>query len=128
MRPLIYPPWVNASKASTAHKIRHFVFNDCFPACGIELFPGCENYRRASIAVMPIDLNISGDRLSTISGAEVTACPRCDARLLFTRSCHLRIDSCGFESYRLECRECGAQLAGIIDPADDALLLCEPAA
>lgn len=35
------------------------------------------------------------------------------------------IDSCGFESYRFECRECGAHIAGIIDPADDTLLLSE---
>ena len=39
-----------------------------------------------------------------------------------------RIDACGFESYRLDCRECGATLAGIVDPADDVLVLsdCEP--
>ena len=55
-------------------------------------------------------------------------CPNCHARLRFHRSPTPDIDACGFESYRLDCRECGAALAGIIDPADDALLLseCEP--
>ncbi len=58
----------------------------------------------------------------------MTRCPKCEARLLFARSRRPRIDSCGFESYRLACTDCGAQLAGIIDPADDALLLSELAA
>jgi hypothetical protein len=35
------------------------------------------------------------------------------------------MDACGFESYRLACRACGAPLGAIIDPADDALLLSE---
>ncbi len=52
-------------------------------------------------------------------------CPKCDVRLDFRRSANPDIDSCGFESYRLDCPECGAALAGIIDPADDALLLSE---
>jgi hypothetical protein len=33
------------------------------------------------------------------------------------------MDECGFESYRIECKECGTQLAGIVDPADEALLV-----
>ena len=37
------------------------------------------------------------------------------------------IDSCGFESYRLRCNECGIGLAGMIDPCDETLLLCEDA-
>jgi hypothetical protein len=56
---------------------------------------------------------------------DVPQCPKCHARLNFRRSTHPEIDSCGFESYRLDCQECGAALAGIIDPADDALLLSE---
>jgi hypothetical protein len=48
--------------------------------------------------------------------------------LPFARSSSALIDCCGFESYRLECDGCGAQLAGIIDPADGALLLSESAA
>jgi hypothetical protein len=35
------------------------------------------------------------------------------------------MDSCGFESYSLECDQCGAQLVGVIDPLDDQLLLSE---
>jgi hypothetical protein len=35
------------------------------------------------------------------------------------------MDECGFETYAIDCPQCGAPLAGIIDPADDALLLSE---
>jgi hypothetical protein len=42
---------------------------------------------------------------------------------MFYRSDKPHIDECGFESYSLKCRACGSMLAGIIDPADDALLL-----
>ena len=34
-----------------------------------------------------------------------------------------RIDSCGFEAHSLKCWKCAAELAGIIDPLDDTLLL-----
>ncbi len=44
---------------------------------------------------------------------------------MFCRSRTPRIDACGFESYSLECQECGARLAGIIDPYDEELLLSE---
>jgi hypothetical protein len=68
--------------------------------------------------------------VATTSAYDVTAhdapqCPKCDARLNFRRSSHPDIDACGFESYRLECQECGATLGGIIDPVDNALLLSE---
>jgi hypothetical protein len=38
------------------------------------------------------------------------------------------MDQCGFASYSFGCDECGAMIAGIVDPADDALLLSEIAA
>jgi hypothetical protein len=59
---------------------------------------------------------------------DIPQCPKCRARLNFVRSAHPDIDSCGFESYRLDCQECGATLAGIIDPVDNALLVseCDP--
>ncbi len=44
---------------------------------------------------------------------------------MFDRSRTPRIDSCGFESYSLECVECGGLLGGIIDPYDETLLLSE---
>jgi hypothetical protein len=53
-------------------------------------------------------------------------CPRCEARLRPDRTPASLMDSCGFESYHLECDACGIQLAGIVDPYDDALLLSEP--
>jgi len=61
-------------------------------------------------------------------GAQAVACPKCHARFAFSRSCEPFIDACGFESYALECHECGASLAGIVDPLDDALLISELAA
>jgi C4-type Zn-finger protein len=65
---------------------------------------------------------------TTASGAQVIACPACNARLAFHRSRAPHIDECGFESYSLECKECGAPLAGIIDPFDETLLLTQIAA
>ncbi len=55
-------------------------------------------------------------------------CPRCSAQFMFRRSAHPQIDACGFESYRFECPDCGAALAGIIDPADESLLVSVSAA
>jgi len=62
---------------------------------------------------------------NTISGTELVGCPKCAARLRFQRNSFPLMDSCGFESYSLGCDECGAQLVGIIDPADDQLVLAE---
>ena len=61
-------------------------------------------------------------------GAQAVTCPRCAASLTFDRSRTPCIDACGFESYSFECKECGAALAGIVDPYDDTLLLSEMAA
>jgi len=62
------------------------------------------------------------------SVSPVLACPKCTARLTFSRSSTPRIDTCGFESYSLECKECGVPFAGIVDPFDDTLLLSEMSA
>ncbi len=68
------------------------------------------------------------DEPSTPLGAQAIACPKCHARFVFRRSREPFIDACGFESYALECDECGASLAGIVDPFDDTLLISEMAA
>ena len=68
---------------------------------------------------------MSGVELKLILDANGGACPACAAPVTFSRTSTPRIDACGFESYRLECHECGAWLAGIIDPLDDDLLLSE---
>jgi C4-type Zn-finger protein len=65
---------------------------------------------------------------TTVSDAQVIACPACSAQLTFHRSNSPHIDECGFESYSLECKECGVPLAGIIDPFDETLLLTQIAA
>jgi ribosomal protein S27E len=51
-------------------------------------------------------------------------CPRCDAlQIIFNRTPF--IDSCGFEKYSIECKQCRASLVAIVDPADDKLLVTE---
>jgi hypothetical protein len=54
----------------------------------------------------------------------VPLCPKCHAVLNFCRSITPDIDSSGFESYRLDCQECGVALSGVIDP-DDALIISQ---
>jgi C4-type Zn-finger protein len=66
-------------------------------------------------------------RPNAAAGAQTATCPKCNAPLAFFRSYIPHIDECGFESYSLECKECGAGLAGVIDPADETLLLSETA-
>jgi len=70
---------------------------------------------------------MNGGRPTTSWQAEMIACPECDARLPFCRSRTPDIDGCGFESYSLECKECKATLAGIIDPKTEELLLTKSA-
>lgn len=63
--------------------------------------------------------------LSAASVAPIITCPACNARLAFHRDSTPHIDECGFESYHLECRQCGSSLGGIVDPYDETLLLSE---
>jgi hypothetical protein len=56
---------------------------------------------------------------------QTVACPQCNAQFVFYRSGAAHIDAWGFESYQLECAQCGTLLSGIVDPADDKLLLSE---
>jgi hypothetical protein len=65
------------------------------------------------------------EELTAVSAVPVIACPACNAGLAFHRHSTPHIDACGFESYSLECKECGAALAGIVDPFDDTLLLSQ---
>lgn len=53
------------------------------------------------------------------------ACPQCSAQVPFHRSAAPHIDACGFESYNFDCQICRASLAGIVDPADDTLLVSQ---
>ena len=62
-------------------------------------------------------------KTSNVSKSEKAACPKCAAQLKFYRADKPHIDECGFESYSLKCGACGSVLVGIIDPADDSLLL-----
>jgi hypothetical protein len=61
-------------------------------------------------------------KTSNVSKPEKVACPKCDASLKFYRSNNSHIDE-GFESYSFKCSACGSMLGGIIDPADDMLLV-----
>jgi hypothetical protein len=77
---------------------------------------------------------MSGLRISTIARADagfdarLTACPQCSLPAVLPRGATAHIDECGFESYSFTCRRCRTPLAGIVDPADDALLLSKIAA
>jgi DNA-directed RNA polymerase subunit RPC12/RpoP len=62
-------------------------------------------------------------KTSNLSKSEKVACPKCDASLTFYRSGDPHFDEAGFESYSFKCSACGSMLVGIIDPADDKLLL-----
>jgi hypothetical protein len=66
---------------------------------------------------------MNGDRRPTSRKTQYIACPECDARFPFCRNPAPEIDSCGFESYSLECKECKTGLSGIVDPNDEELLL-----
>jgi hypothetical protein len=60
--------------------------------------------------------------------AVIAICPNCKTGLKFFRTTIPQIDSCGFESYSFQCKQCKSSLAGIIDPLNDELLvsLLEP--
>ena len=62
-------------------------------------------------------------KTSNVLKLDKVACPKCDASLQFHRSNKPHINECGFQSYSFTCRACGSLLVGIIDPADDTLLL-----
>jgi hypothetical protein len=59
----------------------------------------------------------------SVEVSAAVVCSNCCAPLEFHRSQTPAIDACGFESYHLQCDACGAPLGGVIDPADDELLL-----
>jgi hypothetical protein len=48
-------------------------------------------------------------------------CPSCLSPVSISKFQTSSIDECGFENYKITCRECGASLVAIIDPRD-----CEP--
>jgi hypothetical protein len=61
--------------------------------------------------------------LNAEANAQAIVCPSCNFGFVFRRTAMPAFDACGFESYSLHCEACGTQLAGIIDPADEVLLL-----
>lgn len=65
------------------------------------------------------------DTTIALAGLQLAECPKCNARFKFFRANAPHIDTCGFETYSLKCGGCDAMLIGIIDPADDKLLLSE---
>jgi hypothetical protein len=64
----------------------------------------------------------------TLIDAQIVECPCCRTALTFRRSATPLIDACGFESYQIVCDQCGNTLGGVIDPADDQLLVSQIAA
>jgi len=65
----------------------------------------------------------SSDNIFAANAFQLVACPHCRLYFRFYRSTSPHIDECGFESYSLECPRCDAPLHGIINPADDKLLV-----
>jgi len=76
-----------------------------------------------AMAGSALRLETSKERSAQARGACVVLCPQCGAHLVFERSRTPQIDSSGFETCRLDCTQCEAPLAGVIDPYDDAVLL-----
>jgi DNA-directed RNA polymerase subunit RPC12/RpoP len=62
-------------------------------------------------------------KTSNATKSEKVACPKCDASIKIFRSDQPHVDESGFESYSFKCRACGSTLIGIVDPADDTLLV-----
>jgi hypothetical protein len=62
-------------------------------------------------------------KTSNVSKSVKAACPKCDTSLKLYKSDKPYIDECGFESYAFKCSACASLLVGIIDPADDTLLV-----
>jgi len=68
------------------------------------------------------------DELMACSRAHIAACPTCTAVFTLHRSPTPHMDECGFESYTIECSQCGTTLSSIVDPTDETLLVSEVAA
>ena len=66
---------------------------------------------------------IPSTKPASVSKTQEVASPRCRKSFQFHRSDTPNIDECGFESYSLKCNACGSALIGIIDPANDGLIL-----
>jgi hypothetical protein len=100
-------------------------FKAYFNACAINIFVAGlrrRDKRLPSIAMEQL-LPTRVRALSAEVDAQATVCPSCNFGFIFRRTAIPAIDACGFESYSLRCEACGTQLAGIIDPADEVLLL-----
>lgn len=81
--------------------------------------------------IMQSEENKSGVVASSLNGhaweasglSLIASCPKCRARLTGFRNCPALIDSCGFETYNIQCNKCEARLVGIVDPLDEKLLV-----
>ena len=72
---------------------------------------------------MPSMSSPSSSETLLIYGTQIVTCPKCHMEFEFRRTIRPHIDECGFESHVLKCVACSASVHGIIDPADDELLL-----
>jgi len=89
------------------------------------------SFAKNRFAIMQSEPDISSDVASGLAGDAgetsglplVVDCPQCGAQLTRGRSRTAPIDSCGFETYNIQCGRCDARLVGMIDPVDDTLLV-----
>jgi hypothetical protein len=56
-------------------------------------------------------------------GAVAVTCPKCKHSSIFARGPLPPIDRCGFELHYFRCEWCASNLAGVIDPIDDELVI-----
>jgi hypothetical protein len=52
-------------------------------------------------------------------------CSSCQSPVIISKSQTSSIDECGFESYKIKCKDCGTLLVAIIDPRDCKPLISE---
>jgi hypothetical protein len=79
--------------------------------------PGCQDIdaRQRASADM--------SRLRDVAEPKELQCPHCGQFFAFQRTSIPELSASGLETYELECRQCGVNLVGVVDPWDDQVLL-----
>ena len=93
-------------------------------SCGRDA-PKLQGRKASWLHRQPPMASSSANKTSLARSFRIVACPKCRAKLRFYRSPSPEIDERGFESYNIECTRCFALILGIVDPADNTLLLSE---
>jgi hypothetical protein len=62
-------------------------------------------------------------RLRNVEEPKELQCPHCGQLFAFQRTSIPELSASGLETHELECRQCGMNLVGVVDPWDDQILL-----